>query len=410
MPSIVNTAMLNAFLDEYIDFRTRTIWNTWTGSSVYAYKKLTSLTSSSATINVDDKSRRTAECTSLKNRFEILEKLEDWFDVIDEIAVLARKAQSEKTVAGDSEFALTLHAVRTLIIASILNSPQYQPIYLAKIEAIKAERAAIESEIKSLQNAMTTKIKQRVDITAIEKKSDAYKEELNKKYQLLLDMQDPDTIIDARITKHFARESLPKSEDIPNLPFAQTINPNIPLFYHLNFFNIFYSQEIGNNRERNLYFLQQMRSPSKLVGQQGVDIMDPHFSQQMDESILQLPNMPDFTQLFNKAVAAVVAPFVPAPNANADENVSSNEEVADENKAVESNDASSTKEKDSAEASASSSAPSEPAPKPEAAESSSVAQMGHFAPQAPAKPAENEKSVNPDVKPAEHSKKRQGKN
>lgn len=243
---LIDPQIPKAFLDEYIDYRTRTVWNKPLGFFTGYFR--------------DDQPNRTAECNDLKKRFGSAKSGEALAEMIIKAGELARKAQAEST--DQSSYAQALHATRTYYITKTLDSP-YKEEYLAEIEKTREALINVEEDIH------ITNCKQ-LDVKNLQIK----RKEI---FQKLIEMHDPQSLEEAVRTSFFSETLLPTKEQLATLAKFPNfeINPNIPLTYQDQYYLIHLILVLKTDYKREHYFTSLLK--------RNETASLPHYEQPLDE-------------------------------------------------------------------------------------------------------------------------------
>ncbi|MFZ2315935.1 MAG: hypothetical protein WAW86_09810 [Gammaproteobacteria bacterium] len=294
MPQEFDISMPIAILDEYLSYRQRT-WNSTTeraatlvkdtGKAVHSAGKsvLSYLTFSSSTTSLplpkeeENVKNRPAICSTLKNRLKNIQSFDDCIIIINEMADQARIAKTQTTVAEESEFSYSLHAARTYFIKQLLNS-KFKNDYLEYVQKIKAEINVVEGQIKQLETKRKTEFEHGLSINDTQTEIRSLKAKLIKPFQMLLDLQDKDSIYTAVIEDFFITHKIALPvKDNALIPFK--INDNVPLIYHADYDNMYYATRIAKNADRREGFSRVLSQPLK--DEEEINLADPTFNHQI---------------------------------------------------------------------------------------------------------------------------------
>lgn len=320
MPQEIDISMPIAILDEYLSYR-QTTWNSATekaatlvkdtgravqaaSKTVFSYLSFSSSIMAAPNLKEDESVKnRPAICSALKNRLKNIQTFDDCIVIINEMADQARIAKTQTTVAEESEFSYSLHAARTYFIKQLLDS-KFQKDYLEYIQKINTEIETIKFQITQLEAKRKAEYDQGLAITDTQADIRTLKEKIIKPFQLLLDLQDKDSIYSAAIEDFFTthKTALPV-KDNALIPFK--INYNVPLIYHTDYYNMYYATRIAKNAGRREGFSKVLSSPLK--DEEEINLADPAFNHQIKNP---LTNM--FTSHIDLALLAKVAQSNPA--------------------------------------------------------------------------------------------------
>ncbi len=297
MPHKIDISMPIALLDEYITYRQKT-WNSTTDRAAtlardtgkviqYAGKSMLSMlyssSSTSSTNTSEDESvkNRPAICAALKNRLKNIKSFEDCIVIINEMADQARKAKTQTTVAEESEFSYTLHAARTYFINQLLSST-YSEEFRAHIDSLKQTIATLKQQIENLKVKRKLDFEQGRSIQDTQDEILSIKAKILKPFQELLNLQDKDTIYNAAIKNFFISHKIGlPSKDNLLIPF--TINYNVPLIYHPDYYNMYYAVRIAPNGGRKEGFAIVLATP--IADEKGIDLANPVFNHQLSNPV-----------------------------------------------------------------------------------------------------------------------------
>lgn len=302
MPQELDISIPIAILDEYLSYRQAT-WNSATekavtlaidtsktvqaaGKAVLSYLTFTSSATTSAPPPKEEKSvkNRPAICSGLKNRLKNIQSFSDCLVIISEMAEQARTAKNQTTVAEESEFNHSLHAARTYFVSQLLNS-KFKDDYLAHIKKINDEIKTIHLQIAALAEKRKAAYEQGLSISDIQAEIHLVKSKIEKPFQLLLDLQDKDSIYTAAIEDFFITQKIAlPTADNALIPFK--INFNVPLIYHADYYNMYYATRIAKNGVRKENFSAVLSSPLK--DEQEINLADPNFNLQIRNPLSQM--------------------------------------------------------------------------------------------------------------------------
>lgn len=258
-----------AFLDEYIDFRTRTVWSKTLGYLKSFYRS--------------DKPIRTAECNDLKKRFDKPLSGQSLAEIIIKAGELSRKAQTESS--DQSSYAQALHSTRTYYIKKTLAS-SHRDDYLEEVEKVRSEFNKVKEKIRITNG-------KNLDVSHLQI-------ERQNLYQTLIEMHDKATLDDAVDNSFFPKATLPSKEQQALLSKFSIleINPNIPLIYQAQYYLIDLILIIKADEKRERYFTSILKHPDTP--------MLPHYKDPVDEILHCLSLNPtneaasDINYLLNK--------------------------------------------------------------------------------------------------------------
>lgn len=277
-----------AFISEYKTYRISFLWNS------FVQKVLANFTS----FYTD----RIKECDDLITQINGATTVAEKSKIIDLLGKSARKAQEQKKAAeswkipewilnkfrkASSLWAKTLHAVRTCLIADILNSSEKEK------EAYFLEIAAIKQQIEKYHTQININLAKPIPVPVKD-----LKEKRNELYYQLLDRQDPSTIIDATEYDKFPKAT-PSKEDL-KLPEEIKVSDDFPTVYDPNYFTIFFLSELHVKSGREVKFNELLKKYQEL---------SRHFDKKqislLDDGFFNSPDFKEFLQANTDALDAL---------------------------------------------------------------------------------------------------------